>query len=126
MTASVSRSKKPAVDLAGDVIDLGNNRFKITYFSEKLNHGITFEDKESHPDEDETDDYGEWLDLLTRLFWIAAIVVFLGFGFYLISRRIDQHFQRLVKVSEQISASNFEVKVPIDSPPPIKNLANKV
>lgn len=121
----INRASKSSLEPLNKIVELGNNRFQITRFSDKYGHAITVTDLKDNLDE-ELSPEEIWLETLSKIAVILAIVTFLGFGFYLLNKRTDQHIQRLVKASEQVSIGNFDVDIPLDSPQPIRQLAEQL
>lgn len=102
----------------------GDNQFSVVYHSPTLGY-VSIKDKptHNHADEDETD---AWFDLLEKMIWLSAIVLLLGFSFYLVTRQTQRHIARLVDVSKAISLGDFATPVPLDSPEPIKQMAKQL
>lgn len=106
----------------------GDNHFEVTYHRPDLGY-VTLRDKYEppmevkHPEEAEIE---AWFSLLERVIWMGAIVLFLGFSFYLVNRQTQRHIHELVDASKAISEGDFDTRVPTQSPEPIQQLAKQL
>lgn len=106
--------------------EFDENHFRATYESPQLGYVTIADNYKPNSAEvlsPEDAKVEAWFNLLERIIWLSAIILFLGSSFYLVNRQIQHHIQNLVDSSKSISEGDFDTSVPTQSPEPIKQLA---
>ncbi len=120
-------NQNKAQNTLNQIIELSENHYQISYYSQSLQKVLTLSDKvEFEYEYDDDDHYDNLISLVERMVWILAIITLLASGFYIISKQIYKHIQQLVHASEKISLGEFSTHIPTDSPEPIRQIAKQL